>query len=78
MKGRASAESGPTLRVVPHWAFAIAGTITYKLNRLMQAKAEIRQEWLRSTTPGVDYAATVFMLVVTKTRPLLTMGLDWL
>ena len=42
--------------------FAIAGTITYKLNRLMQAKAEIRQEWLRSTTPGVDYTATVFML----------------
>ena len=42
--------------------FAIAGTITYKMNRLMQVKGEIRQEWLHSTTPGVDYAATVFML----------------
>ncbi|TMJ06043.1 MAG: hypothetical protein E6G97_01805 [Alphaproteobacteria bacterium] len=42
--------------------FAIAGTITYKMNRLMQVKAELRQEWLRSTTPGADYAATVFML----------------
>jgi len=42
--------------------FAIAGTITYKMNRLMQVKGEIRQEWLHSTVPGVDYAATVFML----------------
>ena len=42
--------------------FAIAGTLTYKLNRLMQLKAEVREEWLRSTVPGVDYAATVVML----------------
>jgi hypothetical protein len=42
--------------------FAISGTLTYKLNRLMQLKAEIREEWLRSTVPGVDYAATVMML----------------
>src|SRR2546421_3139629 len=42
--------------------FAIAGTLTYKLNRLMQVKGELRQEWLRSTAPGVDYAATVFLL----------------
>ncbi len=42
--------------------YAISGAITYKLNRLMQVKGEIRQEWLRSTVPGVDYAATVFML----------------
>src|SRR2546423_13800497 len=42
--------------------FAISGIITYKLNRLMQVKGEIRQEWLRSTVPGVDYAATVFLL----------------
>ena len=42
--------------------YAISGAITYKLNRLMQAKAEVRQEWMRSTVPGVDYAATVFLL----------------
>lgn len=42
--------------------FAISGLITYKLNRMMQLKAEVRQEWLRSTVPGVDYAATVVML----------------
>jgi hypothetical protein len=42
--------------------FAISGTLTYKLNRLMQLKAEVREEWLRSTVPGVDYAATVVML----------------
>jgi hypothetical protein len=42
--------------------YSIAGTLTYKLNRLMQLKAEVREEWLRSTVPGVDYAATVMML----------------
>jgi hypothetical protein len=42
--------------------FAISGTLTYKLNRVMQLKAELREEWLRSTTPGVDYAATVMLL----------------
>lgn len=42
--------------------FAISAGLTYKLNRLMQVKGEVRQEWLRSTVPGVDYAATVFLL----------------
>jgi len=43
--------------------YAISGSIIYKLNRMMQLKAEIREEWLRSTTPvGVDYTATVFLL----------------
>jgi hypothetical protein len=42
--------------------YSIGGTLAYKLNRWAQAKAEIRQEWLRSTVPGVDYDATVFML----------------
>jgi hypothetical protein len=29
----------------------------------MQVKGEVRQEWLRSSTPvGVDYNATVFLL----------------
>ena len=42
--------------------YSIGGTLTYKFNRWAQAKAEIRQEWLRSTVAGVDYDATVFML----------------
>ena len=42
--------------------YSIGGTLIYKLNRWAQAKAEIRQEWLRSTIPGVDYDATVFLL----------------
>jgi len=42
--------------------YAISGTLTYKLNRMMQLKAEIREEWLRSSVPGVDYAATVMLL----------------
>jgi hypothetical protein len=42
--------------------YSIAGTLTYKLNRWAQAKAEVRQEWLRSTLPGVDYNATMFLL----------------
>jgi hypothetical protein len=48
--------------------FALSGTITYKLNRWAQARAEVRQEWLRSTTPnGVNYDATVFLLGVKLT-----------
>jgi len=42
--------------------YAISGTLTYKLNRMMQVKAELREEWLHSTVPGVDYAATVMLL----------------
>jgi hypothetical protein len=28
----------------------------------MAVRGEVRQEWMRSTVPGVDYAATVFLL----------------
>jgi hypothetical protein len=42
--------------------YAISGAITYKLNRLMAVKGEVRQEWMRSSVPGVDYTATVFLL----------------
>ncbi|MEA2871066.1 MAG: hypothetical protein QOH67_1042 [Hyphomicrobiales bacterium] len=42
--------------------YAVSAAITYKLNRLMAVKGEVRQEWMRSTAPGVDYAATVFLL----------------
>jgi len=42
--------------------YAISGTLIYKLNRMMQVKAEVREEWLRSTVPGNDYVATVMLL----------------
>jgi len=42
--------------------YSVGATLTYKLNRWAQAKAEVRQDWLRSTVPGVDYNATVFQL----------------
>ena len=43
--------------------YAVSAALTYKLNRDMQVKGEVREEWLRSTTPvGVDYNATVFLL----------------
>ena len=42
--------------------YAISGTLIYKLNRMMQVKAELREEWLRSTVPAADYAATVMLL----------------
>jgi hypothetical protein len=42
--------------------YAISGAITYKLNRLMAVKGEVRQEWMRSSVPGVDYTATVLLL----------------
>jgi hypothetical protein len=42
--------------------YVISGAITYKLNRPMQVRGEGRQKWMRSTAPGVDYAATVFLL----------------
>jgi hypothetical protein len=43
--------------------YAVSAAITYKLNRDVQVKGEVREEWLRSTTPvGVDYNATVFLL----------------
>ncbi|MGB9367260.1 MAG: outer membrane beta-barrel protein [Xanthobacteraceae bacterium] len=42
--------------------YAISGTLIYKLNRMMQVKAELREEWLRSTVPTADYAATVMLV----------------
>jgi hypothetical protein len=36
--------------------------LTYKLTRELQAKAEVRRDWLVSSVPGVDYAANQFLL----------------
>jgi hypothetical protein len=48
--------------------YSIGGSITYKINRIAQIKAEVREDWLRSSVPGVDYAATVYMLGVKLQR----------
>ncbi len=43
--------------------FSVSGSIIYKMNRMMQLKAEIRHDWLRSSTPvGTDYDATVYLI----------------
>jgi hypothetical protein len=36
--------------------------LTYKLTRELQAKAEVRRDWLVSSVPGIDYAANQFLL----------------
>jgi hypothetical protein len=38
--------------------------LTYKLNRTVQIKGEVQQNWLRSNVTGNDYSATVFLLGV--------------
>ena len=42
--------------------YSVSAALTYKLNRMAQVKGEVRQEWLRSNVPNVDYAASVFLL----------------
>jgi hypothetical protein len=46
--------------------YVAAAALTYKLSRAWQVKGEVREEWLRSNTAGVDYAATIA-----------TLGLRW-
>jgi len=36
--------------------------LIYKLNRDMQIKGEVRQDWMTSTAPGVAYTATSYLL----------------
>ena len=42
--------------------YSVSAALTYRLNRMAQIKGEVRQEWLRSNVPNVDYAASVFLL----------------
>jgi hypothetical protein len=42
--------------------YSVSASLIYKLNRMMQVKAEVREEWLRSSVPGNDYAATVMLV----------------
>jgi hypothetical protein len=48
--------------------YSVSAALTYKINRIAQIKAEVREEWLRSTVPGVDYTATVYLLGVRLQR----------
>jgi hypothetical protein len=38
--------------------------LTYKLNREMQLKGEVREDWLNSNVTGVAYTATTFLLTM--------------
>ena len=38
--------------------YFVSTGVTYKLNRLVQLKGTLRQDWLTSDTPGVAYEAT--------------------
>ncbi len=42
--------------------YSLGAGLTYKLNRMVQIKAEFRQDWLRSNVSNVDYAASIFLL----------------
>jgi hypothetical protein len=48
--------------------YSVSAALTYKINRIAQIKAEVREEWLRSTVAGVDYTATVYLLGVRLQR----------
>ena len=39
--------------------YAASAGIVYKLNRSLQLKGEVRQEWLRSNIDGNDHTAKV-------------------
>jgi len=43
--------------------FAATG-LTYKLNREMQLKGEVREDWLNSNVSGAAYTATTFLLTM--------------
>jgi hypothetical protein len=43
--------------------FAATG-LTYKMNREVQFKGEVRQDWLNSNVTGVAYTATTFLLTM--------------
>lgn len=48
--------------------FSVGVSMIYKINRVAQIKAEVREEWLRSSVPGVNYDATVYLLGVKLVR----------
>jgi hypothetical protein len=44
--------------------YLMSAALTYKLNRAVYLTGEVREEWLRSNTTGVDYNATIALLTL--------------
>ncbi len=42
--------------------YYVGAGITYKLDRTVQLKGEVRREWLHSNQPGSDYTANIFLV----------------
>lgn len=42
--------------------YSVGAGLTYKLNRTVHIKSELRQDWLRSNVSGADYTASIFLL----------------
>ena len=42
--------------------YLASAALIYKINRALQLKGEVRQEWMRSTDSAADYTASIFLL----------------
>ncbi len=42
--------------------YYVGAGITYKINRTLQLKGEVRRDWLHSNVAGNDYAANIYLL----------------
>ncbi len=40
---------------------SLSAALTYKLNREVALKGEVRQDWMRSNAANVDYNATTYL-----------------
>ena len=47
---------------------SLGAMLTYKVNRDLWLKGEVRQEWMRSSAPDVDNAATIVLLGIRLAR----------
>ena len=41
--------------------YFLSGGLTYKMNRDLQLKGEVREDWQTATQPGLTYLATSFL-----------------
>jgi hypothetical protein len=41
--------------------YFLSGGLTYKMNRDLQLKGEVREDWQTATQPGLTYMATSFL-----------------
>jgi len=42
--------------------YLASAALIYRINRALQVKGEVRQEWMRSTDSAADYTASIFLL----------------